>query len=406
MEKLILSNMSLLDTENGILLKNYQVLIEGEKISSVQNGEINSSQCKRINLGGRTLMPGLIDCHVHVHIGQFNDNKTVLETEMTARSSKFLKEMLYRGFTAVRDAGGANYGHKMAIEKNYFLGPRLFVSGKILSQTGGHGDHRGKADMCSCGILNGGIEIIADGVDEVRKAVREQIRQGVDQIKIMAGGGVSSPADELNHLQYSTEEIIAIVDEAKRAGRYVMSHVYNNKGIKRAAENGIRTIEHGNFLEDDSASIMSKNGTFLVPTLVTYKADAEHGESFGWEEHNKRKNQQVLDAGLRSLEIAKKFNVKIGYGTDLCWSPKTYQPEGLLIHNEVLSSIETIQNATIVNAEILRMKDLLGVIKKGAFADLLIVDGNPLENLNLLCNEGKSISGIISNGRFIKNEIN
>jgi len=402
---MILTNFALLDTEKGILRNNFQIMIEGNKIKEVKKGKINSSKTKEINLGGRTLMPGLIDCHVHIHIGQFNDNKSVLESEMTARSSKFLREMLLRGFTAVRDAGGANFGHKMAIEKKYFTGPRLFVSGKILSQTGGHGDHRGKADFCECAINSGGIEVIADGVDEVRKAVREQIRQGVDQIKIMAGGGVSSPADELNHLQYSQDEIIAIVDEASRAGRYVMSHVYNNEGIKRATKCGIRTIEHGNFLQEDSASIMNKKGTFLVPTLVTYRADAEHGSSFGWEEHNERKNQQVLDAGLRSLDIAKHANVKIGYGTDLCWSPKSYQPEGLLIHNQVLSNAETIQNVTLVNAEILRMKNLLGVIKSGAYADLIVVDGNPLDELGLLCNEGESISGIIANGKFIKDKI-
>ena len=404
MERKILTNFDLLDTEKGVLKNNYQILIEGNKITEVKKGQINSSKIEKINLGGRTLMPGLIDCHVHIHIGQFNDNKSVHESEMTARSSKILREMLLRGFTTVRDAGGADYGHKMAIEKEYFIGPRLFVSGKILSQTGGHGDHRGRADFCECAINSGGIEIIADGVDEVRKAVREQIRQGVDQIKIMAGGGVSSPADELNNLQYSKEELMAIVDEATRAGRYVMSHVYNNEGIKRASECGIRTIEHGNFIQEDSASIMYKNKSFLVPTLVTYRADAEHGVSFGWEEHNKRKNQQVLDAGLRSLDIAKRANVKIGYGSDLCWSPKYYQPEGLLIHNEVLSNAETIQNITIINAEILRMKNLLGVIKSGAYADLIIVDGDPLKELGLLCNDGESISGVISNGKFIKKE--
>jgi len=185
MEKKILTNFDLLDTEKGVLKNNYQILIEGNKITEVKKGQINSSKIEKINLGGRTLMPGLIDCHVHIHIGQFNDNKSVHESEMTARSSKILREMLLRGFTTVRDAGGADYGHKMAIEKEYFIGPRLFVSGKILSQTGGHGDHRGRADFCECAINSGGIEIIADGVDEVRKAVREQIRQGVDQIKIM-----------------------------------------------------------------------------------------------------------------------------------------------------------------------------------------------------------------------------
>ena len=405
MGKYIFNNHALLDTKEGVLKSGFQVLVEGNRIVEVNKGKINSPDAETIDLGGRTLMPGLIDCHAHVFIAQFTDNQSVLPSEMTARSSTYLREMILRGFTTIRDAGGADYGHKMSVERGYFEGPRMFVSGRILSQTGGHGDHRGKADFCSCANASMGVSRIADGVDAVRHAVREEIRHGVDQIKIMAGGGVSSPADELHHLQYSTDEVVAIVDEATRAGRYVMSHVYNTDGIRRAVECGVRTIEHGNFLDEKTADVMAKHGAYLVPTLVTYRADAKYGPSFGWAEENERKNQEVLEAGVQSLEIAMRSGVKIGYGTDLCWSPKSYQPEGLLVHNEVMSPVEAIQNATIINAEIVRMENALGVIAPGALADLLVVDGDPTQDLGVLQNEGEHMTAIMANGKFSKNNL-
>ena len=405
MGKYIFNNHALLDTKEGVLKSGFQVLVEGNRIVEVKKGQINSPDAETIDLGGRTLMPGLIDCHAHVFIAQFTDNQSVLPSEMTARSSTYLREMILRGFTTIRDAGGADYGHKMSVERGYFEGPRMFVSGRILSQTGGHGDHRGKADFCSCANASMGVSRIADGVDAVRHAVREEIRHGVDQIKIMAGGGVSSPADELHHLQYSTDEVVAIVDEATRAGRYVMSHVYNTDGIRRAVECGVRTIEHGNFLDEKTADVMAKQGAYLVPTLVTYRADAKYGPSFGWAEENERKNQEVLEAGVQSLEIAMRAGVKIGYGTDLCWSPKSYQPEGLLVHNEVMSPVEAIQNATIINAEIVRMENVLGVIAPGALADLLVVDGDPTQDLGVLQNEGERMTAIMANGIFAKNNL-
>lgn len=405
MGKYIFSNHALLDTKEGVLKSGFQVLVEGNRIVDVKKGQINSPGAETIDLGGRTLMPGLIDCHAHVFIGQFTDSQSVLASEMTARSSTHLRAMVQRGFTTIRDAGGADYGHKMSVENGHFEGPRMFVSGRIISQTGGHGDHRGKADFCSCMNASLGVARIADGVDAVRYAVREEIRHGADQIKIMAGGGVSSPADELHHLQYSTDEIVAIVDEATRAGRYVMAHVYNTDGIRRAVECGIRTIEHGNFLDDKTAEVMAKHEAFLVPTLVTYRADAKYGPSFGWSKDSERKNQEVLEAGVKSLEIAMRAGVKIGYGTDLCWSPKTYQPEGLLVHNEVMSPTEAIKNATIINAEIVRMENQLGVITPGALADLLVIDGDPTQDLSVLQNEGEHMPMIMANGTFAKNAL-
>ena len=300
-----LTDARIVDVVGGKIILGNAVVVANGKIDAITDEATLAPEIKRVPLGGRYLSPGLIDCHSHVFIGAFNDNGTVLPSEMTARAGRHLQGMLRRGFTTVRDAGGADFGHKAALEKGLFVGPRMFVSGKILSQTGGHGDHRGRADTCTCSSTIG-ISIIADGVDEVRRAVRENMRQGADQIKIMAGGGVSSPGDKLVHPQYSLEEIKAIADEADRAGRYVMAHVYSDIGIKRAVQCGVRSIEHGNFLTDDTAKLMRDEGAHLVPTLITYEADGKYGMSFGWSEENQAKNAEVLASGLKSLERALK----------------------------------------------------------------------------------------------------
>jgi len=312
--------------------------------------------------------------------------------------------MLHRGFTTVRDAGGADYGHKAALEKGLFKGPRLFVAGRILSQTGGHGDHRGRAETCSCAEALGSLTCIADGIAEVRKAVRENIRQGVDHIKIMAGGGVSSPGDKLVHPQYSLDEIAAIVDEAGLAGRYVMAHVYSDIGIQRAVSYGVRSIEHGNFLSEETAKLMRDKGAHLVPTLITYEADARYGAGFGFTEENLAKNAEVLASGLRSLEIALASGVNVGYGTDLCWSPKTYQGDGLLIHQKVCGPAEALRHATINNARIVRMEGKIGAIVPDAFADFVIVEANPLDGLECFSKDQNRVVAVIQSGQPVRDD--
>lgn len=399
-----LTDVRIVDVVGGTILRGHVVLVSGGKIAGlIEEGSLDPA-VRRIPLGGRYLSPGLIDCHSHCFIGQFSDGRSVLASEMTARAGRHLEGMLHRGFTTVRDAGGADYGHKAALEKGLFTGPRLFVSGRILSQTGGHGDHRGRAETCNCAAALGGVGIIADGVDEVRRAARENIRQGCDQIKIMAGGGVSSPGDKLKHPQYSLEEITAIVDEADRAGRYVMAHVYSDIGIARAVTCGVRSIEHGNFLTDATAKLMRDREAHLVPTLITYEADAIYGMSFGWAEENQEKNAEVLASGLRSLEVALKNGVNVGYGTDLCWSPKSYQADGLLIHQKVCGPAEALRHATVNNARIIRMDGLLGQIAAGAFADLVVVDANPLDDLACFSQHANRIVAVIQSGLAVRDD--
>ncbi len=399
-----LTDVHVVDVVGGTILRDRAVTIRSGKILAITEERLLDPSVKRIPLGGRYLIPGLIDCHSHVFIGAFNDGRTVLPSEMTARAGVHLEGMLHRGFTTVRDAGGADYGHKAALEKGLFKGPRMLVSGRILSQTGGHGDHRGRAETCTCGASLGGITCIADGIDEVRRAARENIRQGCDQIKIMAGGGVSSPGDKLNHPQYSLDEITAIADEANRAGRYVMAHVYSDIGIRRAVSCGVRSIEHGNFLTDETAKLMAEREAHLVPTLITYEADAIYGMGFGWSEENQEKNAEVLASGLKSLEVALRNSVNVGYGTDLCWSPKTYQADGLLIHQKVCGPIEALRHATINNAKIIRMEGLVGVIAEGAFADLVVVDANPLDGLECLAKDANRVTAVLQGGRAVRDD--
>ena len=398
-----LTDVQIVDVVAGSIIRDHAVVISGGKIAAITEQRLLDPALRQVPLGGRYLSPGLIDCHAHVFIGLFTDNGSVLPSEMTARAGGHLQAMLHRGFTTIRDAGGADAGHKAAVEKGLWAGPRMFVAGKILSQTGGHGDHRGRADTCTCSSTIG-ISTIADGVTEVRRAVRENMRQGADQIKIMAGGGVSSPGDKLVHPQYSLEEISAIADEANRAGRYVMAHVYSDIGIQRAVSSGVRSIEHGNFLSDETARLMHDREAVLVPTLITYEADGKYGKDFGFTQENIDKNAEVLRFGLNSLEIALKAGVTIGYGTDLCWSPKRYQGDGLLIHQKVCGPAEALRHATLNNAKIVRMERQIGEITVGAFADLLVVDANPLDGLECFAQNDNKVIAVIQGGKPVRDD--
>lgn len=394
----------IVDVVAGTIITDKAIVISDGKIKSIVAERDLPAGIQTVSVGGRYLSPGLIDCHAHVFIGQFNDDGQVLPSEMSARAGGHLKGILMRGFTTIRDAGGADQGHKAAVEKGVWPGPRMFVAGKILSQTGGHGDHRGRADTCSCSQL-GGTVIIADGVDQVRWAVRENVRQGVDHIKIMAGGGVSSPGDKLIHPQYSLQEIETITEEAERVDRYVMAHVYADKGIRRAVEAGVRSIEHGNFLTAATARVMVEREAHLVPTLITYEADGKYGMSFGWAPENARKNDEVLASGLKSLEVALSEGVNVGYGTDLCWSPKTYQGDGLLIHQKVCGPVEALRHATVNNARIVRMQGQIGEIREGAFADILVVDANPYDGLECFAQYDNKVVGVIQSGRAVRDDM-
>jgi len=405
MAQIVFENAALLDVAAGQVRPGESVLVEDDRIREVGQGPMGSADARRIDLGGRTLMPGLIDAHVHAVITTMDlaamTSRPVTLVAQEAR--RILEGMLRRGFTTVRDAGGADWGLAEAVERDLVCGPRIFHSGRVLSQTGGHGDFRPRSDdaeLCGCRIHSTGFAHVADGVPAVRKAAREELRRGASQVKIMASGGVASPTDPIWNLQYSEEEMRAIVEEARGWRSYAMAHAYTPEAISRAVRSGVRTIEHGNLIDAPTARLMRESGAFLVPTLVTYFKIEELGRALGFPEVSLRKVRDVLDAGLTSLETARDAGVPMGFGTDLLGETHEHQSEELAIRARVLPPAEVLRSATLVNAEILGREGELGVVAPDARADLLVVDGNPLEDLSLLTGQGKQLAAVVKGGRF------
>jgi len=411
--RLILRNAQLLDPEQGKLLGGLEVLIEGERVSAVRpQGTGPDGDAQVIDLGGRTLMPGMIDCHVHVLASNANLGMNALQPNaiIMYRALPILEAMLNRGFTTVRDAGGADWALARSIALGLVPGPRIFASGKALSQTGGHGDMRARGDLllsepCSCCFRAGAIARVVDGVDNVRLAVREELQQGATQIKIMASGGVSSPTDPIANTQYSEAEIRAIVDEAEAANTYVMAHAYTARAIRRAIECGVRTIEHGNLVDAQTAQLMAEKGAFAVPTQVTYEMLAEHGAKAGLPAESVAKIEDVRQAGRNALRLFADAGVEMGYGSDLLGDMHQYQAFELKIRAELLGNLAAIRSATTTAAKILQHEGQLGCISAGAIADLLVVDGNPLEDIDCLVGQGEQLAMIIQAGAIKKNLI-
>jgi imidazolonepropionase-like amidohydrolase len=314
--------------------------------------------------------------------------------------------MLNRGFTTVRDTGGADWGIKEAVEKGYLPGPRLFISGRAIGPTGGHSDMRRRTDTgehCRCCDGMRFTMAIADGVDAVRAVVREELRQGADAIKIMVSGGVASPYDPLDSRQFSIPEIAVAVEEATAFKRYVLAHAYTPEAITRAVGQGVRTIEHGNLIDTPTAELLARSQGYLVANLVAYVTMKERAAQFGMSAEKLEKNELVLKGGFESLEICRKAGIKVGFGSDLLGQLQEEQSREFLLRAQVVSPLEAIRSATLIGAEIVRMPGRLGIIEPGAIADLLLVDGDPVVNLELLQHQGRSLAAIMKAGRFHKN---
>ncbi|MCO8642926.1 amidohydrolase family protein [Burkholderia multivorans] len=403
----VLQGGNVLDLERGVLLEHHHVVIEGERIVEVTDRAVDFPNAQVIDARGKTVMPGFIDCHVHVLASNANLGANATQPNILAaiRSLPILDAMLSRGFTSVRDAGGADWGLMQAVDTGLVAGPRIFPSGKALSQTGGHGDFRPRGDLlepCSCCFRTGAIARVVDGVESVRLAVREEIQKGATQIKIMASGGVASPTDPIANTQYSEDEIRAIVDEAEAANTYVMAHAYTGRAIARAVRCGVRTIEHGNLVDEGAAQLMHQHGAFVVPTLVTYDALAKHGAAFGLPADSVAKVASVQQKGRESLEIYAKAGVKMGFGSDLLGEMHAFQSGEFRIRAEVLGNLEALRSATTVAAEIVNRVGQLGVVAAGAMADLVVLDGNPLDDIGVVAGEGERIACVLQRGKLVK----
>jgi imidazolonepropionase-like amidohydrolase len=406
----LFSGGRLLDPRKDELQDGISVLVENGAVKEVSDRSISSPTALPIDLRGRTVMPGLIDAHIHIVLTEVNLRllADVPLTLLAAKGSVAMRAMLHRGFTTLRDTGGADYGIKAAVEQGLFEGPRLFIAGQPLSQTGGHADHRLRTqdrEFCACCSGLSWTARIADGLAEVIRASRDELRKGADHIKLMVSGGVASPADPLESLQYRIDEIEAAVEEATRWGSYVCAHAYSAKAIERAVTAGVRTIEHGNLIDAPTAALMAARGAYLVPTLVAYDALKRRGADYGLSSYSLAKNEQVLQAGLRSLELACVAGVKIGFGSDLLGQLQNDHCNEFILRREVMSARDIVRSATLVNAEIVRQTGKLGELVPGAHADLLVVDGDPYRDISVLLDDGRNIPAIMLAGRFIKNRL-
>jgi imidazolonepropionase-like amidohydrolase len=410
MSQTVFRNLQLLDPEHDEVRGGYELLVEGDTIKEVSSRPIRADNAQVIDCGGRTLMPGLIDSHVHVCLSEvyLRQLENIPLTLMTARAIDLMRGMLDRGFTTVRDTGGADWGIKTAVDQGLVPGPRLFIAGRAIGPTGGHSDGRRRTDIgvgCyCCNALQFTMEI-SDGADKVRKSAREQMRQGCDQVKIMMSGGVASPYDPLDSLQFSVSEVQAAVEEAHAFGRYVCAHAYTPEAITRAAECGVRTIEHGNLIDDKTAKLMAEKGMFLIANLVAYYAMRERAKEFGMTPEMLAKNDLVIDGGLKSLEICKRAGVPVAYGSDLLGQLQVDQSREFVLRSEVVKPIDIIRSATTIGARVVRQEGKLGCLKPGAYADLIIVDGNPLQRLDLFQGQGAHIPLIMKGGKIYKNAL-
>jgi imidazolonepropionase-like amidohydrolase len=394
--------------ERGELVPGRSVLVHEGTIAEVGGDEVSSGVAHLIDAGGRTLMPGLIDAHVHV-TAVTADLSAMAEWStpyVTARAAGVLRRMLRRGFTTVRDVAGADYGLARAVDEGHLEGPRLLFGGKALSQTGGHADmrHRGRDayDTCYCCPNMGRV---VDGVPEVRRAARDEIRRGAHHIKVMLSGGVASPTDRVDSVQFSLEEIRAAVEEAEAANVYVTGHAYTARAVNRGLECGVHCIEHGNLMDESSVRLFRERDAFYVPTLATYSALAERGMAAGLPEASHRKVFDVLDGGLRALELAHRGGVSIAFGTDLIGEMHEDQLSEFRIRSQVQPPADILRAATCNGARLVRMEGRLGVVAPGAVADLLLVDGNPLNDITVLCDPDRALPMIVKQGQVVKNEL-
>ncbi|MCF1741857.1 metal-dependent hydrolase family protein [Paradevosia shaoguanensis] len=397
-----------LDAEAGVLREGLDVLIQDGTIRAV--GQNLSADAEKIDLKGKTLMPGLIDCHVHVVAETLNLWANIIApTSLAAlRSARVMEEALQRGFTTLRDLGGADIGLVHGVDEGLIDGPRLVICGKGLTTTGGHADLRPRTDDRPTMMHErlGSMGYIVDGVDDCRKVAREMIKGGAKFIKIMANGGVSSPNDPIESIQFSRDEILAIVEEAENAGIYVSAHVYTDAAIRRCAELGVHSLEHCNLITPETAKIAADKGCIAVPTLVAYEALHLEGKRFGFGETEFAKIDTVRQGGLRSLEIMRDAGLPMAFGSDSLGELRSYHCMEFELLAKVLTPAEIIRSATTIGGQLCQMEGKIGVIAEGAHADLVVVDGNPLEDITRLMSDGAHLPVIMRGGQVFKNTLN
>jgi imidazolonepropionase-like amidohydrolase len=407
-------NVRVLDVVNGRLGEPTSVLVRGNTIAAIGAVPNPPAGVRTIDGKSRTLMPGLIDVHVHLTFGAllltdlYNPNTT--PEQLGAASGKSARDMLLRGFTSVRDMGGPIFPLKRAIDSGKAQGPRIWASGATISQTSGHGDFRtpderarrffGKPSRAE----QEGATFIADGRDDVLTATRENLRMGASQIKIMGGGGTSSAYDPIDVTQYTLDEMKAAVEAAADWNTYVAVHAYTPRAVRRAIEAGVKCIEHGQLLDEPTVKLMAQKGVWLsAQNLIP--------DSPNMTAERREKRKGVIEGNARIWPMAKKHRVKLAWGTDLLFEPELNSEQNRLMLplKQWFSAAEIIRLVTYNNAELLALsgprapyQGRLGVVETGALADLLLVEGNPLANVDLLADPAKNFAAIMKDGVIYK----
>ncbi|BBE34413.1 metal-dependent hydrolase family protein [Sphingosinicella microcystinivorans] len=403
---LIIENVTVFDGE-AVLGEGMSIVVEGGAIREVSDKPVTGSDTQRLDGCGRFAMPGLIDAHFHCYGAEANpaaiDRMPPGLRALHAR--RIMEDTLQRGFTTVRDAAGGDHVLAAGLAKGLINGPRLFYPGLAISQTGGHGDMRDPDHFegCACAYC-GSLSVVVDGPDEMRKMVREQLRRGAHQIKLFVSGGVLSPSDPIWMNQFCNEEIRVAVEEAATRRTYVMAHAHTNEAAIRCVKNGVRSIEHATMLEADGVAAIVEHDAFAVPTLAIIDAIRAVGPSMGLPTAALAKVREVGDLAATSLDRLRQAGAKIGFGTDLLGSVMDRQSREFALRREIMSAEEILRSATSVNASLLGMQGKLGTIAQGAFADLLVVDGNPLEDISVLEHQDR-LALIVADGRIRRNAL-
>lgn len=417
-------NINVVDSEEGRIVPGCTVHIADGQILSITTdaardtplplyctvADGQSDETTYLDGTGKYLSPGLIDAHIHLTSvpgePDLGAAMAVPAAVSLLRQPYQAAAMLARGYTTARDCGGATLALKEAIAEGLIAGPRLFIAGQALSQTGGHGDRRGAHEVGSgggcCGGGSGapGLSTVVDGVPEVLRAAREQLRGGADFLKLMAGGGVASPTDRLQGVQFTAEEMRAAVGVAEAADTFASAHAYTPRAIRRAVEEGgVRAIEHGNFLDGETARLMAQWGVFLTPTLVAYKAMADPRYAAFLPVESRAKNEMVLRAGLESLRVAYEAGVSMCLGSDLLSFLGVEQLGEFGLRAQVLPAEEILRHATVNPAMMLGQEKRLGRVDEGLVADLLVLNANPLEDITVFERPERHLLAVIKEGR-------
>ena len=408
----IFTNARLLLDGCDQLQTGHEVLVDGGLIRAVSATPLpRTADTTVIDAGRRTLMPGLIDAHAHIMgLSLTPKNISYPEAEITMASVAYLRNCLMDGFTSIREAGGADHSTARLLAEGAAIGPRLFYSGKALTQTGGGADFRTPDEhLDPCGHVGpfSNMSVITDGIDEIRRAAREELRKGASQIKLFASGGVVFPAEgHASRWEFSDGELRAAVEEAAARDTYVMAHVYTDEGVRRCLAAGVRSIEHANFVSEETVAMIGAAGAFLVPTFISLVQRVESAAENHLSPAIVANLERTIARGRQVYAWARKHEVPIGLGTDL-WGPEAQKSQlrELEMRRDLDPPAAILRSATLTNAELLMQKGRLGTIAEGAYADLLVVDGDPLADIGVLLDPQRNLKFIMKDGVVYKNEL-